>query len=97
MDKTHREIPVEEGYLVEFKDYKRGISVKELSKTLCSFANTEGGSIYLGVTDRREINDIKVTPIVLDHIQNAAREGCAPPVPISLSTGRKQVSIDVRL
>lgn len=78
------EIPLEEGYLVEFKDFRGGISVRELAQTLCAFANTDGGNIYLGVTDSRQINGIKVTPSLLDHIQNAAREVCTPPVPITL-------------
>lgn len=79
------EMPAEEGYLVEFKEFKGGVSVKELAKTLCTFANTDGGSIYLGVTDNRQITGIRITPTLLDNIQNAAREGCAPPVPIALS------------
>lgn len=85
MKRESGEIPREEGYLVEFKDFRGGVSVKELSKTLCAFANTEGGAIYLGVTDGRQIHGIGITPPLLDHIQNAAREGCIPSVPISLA------------
>lgn len=80
-----REIPENEGYLVEFKDFKGGISVKELAKTLCAFANTEGGSVYLGVTDSRRISGITVTPPLLDNIQNTAREACVPSIVIFLA------------
>lgn len=79
------EIPQEEGYLSEFKDYSGGVSVADLSRTLCAFANTEGGVVYLGVTDKRDIKGLKITSLLLDHVQNAAREGCQPPVSIKLS------------
>lgn len=84
MNETIHEIPSEEGYLVEFKEFRGGVSVGELAKTLCAFANTDGGSVYMGVTDRRQICGINITPLLLDNIQNAARECCVPPVPIKL-------------
>lgn len=84
METEFPNIPHEEGYLVEFKDFSGGISVKDLAKTLSAFANTDGGAIYLGVTDQRQILGIKITAPALDHIQNAAREGCNPSVPIKL-------------
>jgi len=86
MREGNTQLPKEEGYLVEFKDFSGGISEKELSKTICAFANTEGGTLYLGVTDRRLIQGLKVTPGVLDQIQNAAREGVTPNVPIAIDT-----------
>lgn len=84
MESVFPQIPQEEGYLIEFKDFSGGLSGKELAKTLSAFANTDGGDIFLGVTDWREVRGIKITSPLLDQIQNAAREGCIPPVPISL-------------
>ncbi|MBU4484525.1 ATP-binding protein [bacterium] len=78
-------IPKEEGYLVEFKGFLGGLSPKELAITMCSFANTDGGDIFIGVTDTRQIMGVKLAPNILDGIQNAAREGCVPPVSISLN------------
>lgn len=78
-------ISLEEGYLVEFKEFKGAISVKELAKTLCAFANTDGGAIYIGVTDNRQIRGVHVTPSLLDNIQNTAREACIPPISIALN------------
>lgn len=98
MEQLWPNIPKEEGYLVEFKDFSGGISVKELAKTLSSFANTDGGEIYLGVTDQRQIKGMKITAVLLDHIQNGAREGCTPPVPIKLeqiSTGQNRSVIKI--
>jgi ATP-dependent DNA helicase RecG len=77
-------IPKEEGYLCEFKAFSGGLSTKEVSKTICAFANTEGGEIYIGVSDERRPLGVRVTADLLDKIQNAAREGVSPPVPISL-------------
>ena len=77
-------IPDREGYLAEFKSFSGGLSVKELSITLCAFANSDGGDIYIGVSDSCQIKGVKITPELLDQIQNAAREGCSPPVPIKL-------------
>jgi|SRR3989338_8414109 len=77
-------IPLEEGYLAEFKEFKGAISVKELAKTLCAFANTDGGTVYIGVADNRQIRGVHITPLLLDNIQNTAREVCIPPIPIVL-------------
>jgi ATP-dependent DNA helicase RecG len=77
-------IPKEEGYLCEFKAFSGGLSTKEVSRTICAFANTEGGEIYVGVSDERRPLGVRVTAGLLDKIQNAAREGVSPPVPISL-------------
>lgn len=90
MTKDFTKIPLEEGYLVEFKDFSGGLSNKELSVTMCAFANTDGGDIYIGVTDTRQIKGLKITPVLLDNIQNAAREGCVPAVHIGLH----QIMID---
>lgn len=85
MNNTARDIPLEEGYLVEFKAFKGAISVKELAKTMCAFANTDGGNIYIGVTDNRQIHGVHITPMLLDNIQNAAREVCVPSISMVLS------------
>src|SRR3989338_4532105 len=84
MTEEMEKIPKEENYLVEFKDFSGGLSFKELAKTFCAFANTDGGDLYIGVTDQRQIRGISLKPSLLDGIQNAAREGCSPPVPFHL-------------
>ena len=84
MSQRSHSVPRHEGYLVEFKRFSGGISVKELSITLSAFANTEGGDLYIGVADSGRKEGVRVTPELLDAIQNAAREGCSPAVPIAL-------------
>jgi ATP-dependent DNA helicase RecG len=88
-----RKIPKEESQLVEFKSFLGGVSDREMARTLCAFSNSDGGEIYLGVTDSGKEIGLKVTPDILDRIQNAAREGCTPPVPISL----KEIPIEKNL
>lgn len=90
MTNKNNKRPIEEGYLVEFKDFSGELSNKELAITMCAFANTDGGNIYIGVTDKRQIKGLKITPLLLDDIQNTAREGCRPSIPISL----QEIKID---
>lgn len=85
MSSKKRKLPSSETQLVEFKSFLGGISDKELARSLCAFANTDGGEIYLGVTDSGKAVGLKVSPQILDRVQNAAREGCTPPVSVTLS------------
>ena len=59
-----RLIPSQEGYLFEFKEFSCGVSIKALARTLCAFANMDGGDLYLGVTDQRRIKGLTMTPIL---------------------------------
>lgn len=86
MNELTNHFPNEEGQHVEFKIFSGGVSERELSRTMCAFANSLGGELYLGVTDSGDRKGISITPEILDRIQNAAREGCSPPVPIELTS-----------
>jgi len=86
MDKTIERFPTKEGQHIEFKIFSGGISERELSRTMCAFANSLGGEIHIGVTDLGDRKGISATPEILDRIQNAAREGCSPPVHIELTS-----------
>lgn len=54
-----------EGLRVEFKpfidldDRKRGAKLKEIVRTVVSFANASGGHIFLGITDDCEVQGIE--------------------------------------
>ena len=67
-----------EGQFVEFKE-----SLSELSKEIVAFANAEGGRIYLGITDKKEIKGIAYNNRMASQIQDTAR-GCDPSVTINL-------------
>lgn len=91
-------IPAEESSEVEFKAFSGGLSTKELATTLCAFANSDGGSVYIGVTDSRQIAGVSVTASFLDQVLNAAQEYCSPSIPIAISrivvgNGNKEVLV----
>lgn len=75
-----------EGQLVEFKEMSGGINPKSLAQTLVAFANSDGGDIYLGVSDAGALIGVRVDTISLDRILNAARELCNPSIEITLHT-----------
>jgi predicted HTH transcriptional regulator len=91
-------IPAEESSEVEFKAFSGGLSTKELATTLCAFANSDGGSVYIRVTDSRQIAGVSVTASFLDQVLNAAQEYCSPSIPIAISrivvgNGNKEVLV----
>ena len=58
-----------EGYKVEFKESFD----KSLAREMVAFANSEGGRIFLGVTDEGKIKGIKITNKLKSQIQDTAR------------------------
>lgn len=78
IDTVRKGIPLYESELVEFK--QEAPKKNKLARIMTSFANTNGGSIYVGVTDEREIIgivDIDQTQLT---ITNIARDSCLPPL-----------------
>lgn len=70
-------IDKEEGQNIEFKRrYKDGIL-----DTVVGFANTDGGDIYLGVDDDKEIVGLNITQELKDKIQSACNTIEEPIVP----------------
>ena len=62
-----------EGYFVEFKE---GID-KTLVKQIVAFSNSQGGKIFIGITDKGQIKGIKITNKIKSQIQDIARN-CDP-------------------
>jgi len=51
---------IEEGYKIEFKsEWNNDVKKKHLAKTISSFANTEGGWLFIGITDDGCISPIQ--------------------------------------
>ncbi len=65
-----------EGQFVEFKQ-----SASDLAHEMVGFANAEGGRIYIGMADNKEIKGIDISNRLLSQIQDTARK-CDPPVSI---------------
>lgn len=83
-----------EGQTREFKAMLDGINPKALAQTFVAFANTDGGDLFIGISDDGKVIGINPTTITFDHILNAAREICQPSLEIqiqTLSLGKKSV------
>ncbi len=62
----------DEGLTTEYKDFFWKFNDKinlALSKTICGFLNRDGGRIYIGVHDRKEVVGIKLTAKERDEIK----------------------------
>ena len=82
-----RRIEEGEGRHIEFK---RGLGdLSAIGKTICAFANTEGGVLILGVTNDRQIFGVKEdTENVQERLTDFLHTGCSSPV--SARTGRQE-------
>ncbi|MCD6590520.1 MAG: ATP-binding protein [Candidatus Aenigmarchaeota archaeon] len=58
-----------EGYTLEFKE---SVS-SSIGKDICAFANSSGGKIILGVTDKGEIKGYKISNRDRSRVQNIAK------------------------
>jgi len=77
-----------ESFFVEFKE---GVD-KGLVKEIVAFSNSQGGKIFIGVTDGGEIKGLEVTNKLKSQIFDAARN-CDPPIDIKLSTYKNKVLV----
>jgi ATP-dependent DNA helicase RecG len=76
---------LEESQNIELKrQFKDGIV-----NTVVSFANTDGGEIYLGIDKTKEVVGVNITPELKDKIQQVCNE---IEDPISVTTEAKSFS-----
>lgn len=65
-------------------DFKQSINKSSrIAKTMVAFANTEGGKIAVGISDKKVIKGIDAEEEIY-MIEKANREFCVPPVPLGL-------------
>ena len=63
-------IQMGEGYHLEFKE-----SVdKSLVKEVCAFANADGGTLLIGVTDKQQLKPIQCDNRLLSQVQDSIRQ-----------------------
>ena len=74
-----------EGQFVEFKESPSD----SLAREMVAFANSEGGRIYLGVTDQKRVKGITINNKLLSQIQDVARH-CDPSISIELAPFKHQ-------
>jgi len=77
-----------ESFFVEFKEKLD----KSLAKEIVAFSNSQGGRIFIGITDNGEIKGIKITNKVKSQIFDTARN-CDPPIGIKLSTYKNRILV----
>lgn len=93
MDKNQLEFLLKqgEGQFIEFKENFD----KSLAKEIVAFANSEGGRIFLGITDKKELKGIKITNALKSQIQDLAKH-CDPTIKIKMIEFENILIIDVR-
>ncbi|NAS89915.1 transcriptional regulator [ANME-1 cluster archaeon AG-394-G21] len=77
-----------ESFFVEFKEDVD----KNLAKEMVAFSNSQGGRLFIGVTDSGEIKGIKVTNKLKSQIFDIARN-CEPPIEIKLSAYKNRILV----
>jgi predicted HTH transcriptional regulator len=69
-----------EGFEIELK--RKVSSPEKIARTLCSFANTGGGTILFGVDDDGTLVGVDSEKTEIDQIREAGDFHCVPPVPV---------------
>jgi len=77
-----------ESFFVEFKEKLD----KSLAKEIVAFSNSQGGRIFIGITDNGEIKGIKITNKLKSQIFDTARN-CDPSIEIKLSTYKNRILV----
>jgi len=77
MELIHQLLKLDEGMTL---DFKQSINKRSrIAKTLIAFANTEGGKLIVGISDRKKIKGIDPEEEIF-MINKANEEFCLPPV-----------------
>jgi predicted HTH transcriptional regulator len=66
-------------------EFKRGLpGPAKIGRTLCAFANTRGGLLLVGITDRGEVYGVPQPRAVIESLRALARERLEPPLKLQL-------------
>lgn len=76
MDKKEFEFLLNQGEGLR-AEFKENIDSKNIGKEMVAFANTEGGRIFIGINDKKEIKGIEITNKQKSELQDIARN-CDP-------------------
>jgi len=72
----------------EFKEWP--VRPDDLAASLVAFANTDGGQLVLGVSERRELVGLEDPDRVTREVDNVAANNCEPPVTVVQETVRSE-------
>lgn len=73
-----------EGHYLEFK--LENEHNRDFAKAIVSFANTDGGKLIIGVSDKKEIIGVNNPDLLMQRIANIAYNNCEPPITILQET-----------
>lgn len=84
---------MKEGHTIEFKESWRD----EYLKTLCAFANTDGGVLYLGISDKGDPVGLKNIKYLLESLPNKIRNNLniIPSVKVERIKGKEVIKIEI--
>jgi len=84
-----------EGQNIEFKESWRD----EYLKTICAFANTNGGTIFIGKDDSGNVTGVKSSNKLLEDIPNQIKNTCGiiPAVTLKKEKGKEIIIIKIKI
>ena len=84
MDKEELSEIIEKGEdsFTEFKEEK--VHPDDLAAEMVAFANTEGGKILLGVSDKKEIKGLSIPDKEMQRAENISHNNCEPSLAVSI-------------
>ena len=71
-----------EDSFTEFKEEK--VHSNDLAAEIVAFANTEGGKILLGLSDKKEIKGVTNPDKEMLRVENISRNNCEPPLTVNI-------------
>jgi len=94
MDKKELNLILEEGEGLKI-EFKESFDSKNLAKEIVAFANSEGGRIFLGISDKKEIKGVEISNKLKSRIQDIAHN-CDPGAKIEIESFENIIVIDVK-
>jgi ATP-dependent DNA helicase RecG len=91
-------VPLKESETVEFKS----IVIDDIKKSVIAFANSSGGSLYVGVMDSGDIIGLSEADIDMININNMLRDGIKPDVTLFVQSkieqldGKQIIKMDIQ-
>ena len=65
----------------------KSVYVEDIKKEIIAFANTRGGTIYIGVEDNGNVCGVENADAVMQQVMNAARDAIKPDVTLFMHIG----------
>ena len=93
MDKKEFEFLLKEGE-GQFIEFKENLDSKGLAKEIVAFANSQGGKIFLGISDDGKIKGFEITNKLKSEIQDIARN-CDPSIKVKTEQVDKILIVEV--